>query len=252
MARTPKLDHVKAKALARGDVHEIGTAYLSRLYPIVYHMHQVLHLHAGDNASLQTAKHQYVIALATHLETFFRDIFRYALENHQRLFDDVVRKHHLRIPSEPDLAARHVTRYDFVAESLTLQSATSIADALDPLFQPDGFRLAVERTQIEYAVPSRSALSRGFPTTAFPNWWEDFSTLFDLRHEFVHDANSTSIVSTSDVARLESLAVVLPQYVTMMIGAVRLVLLVPDSRHAAVMLLVEDLLATDWEVVAEP
>jgi hypothetical protein len=77
------------------------------------------------------------------------------------------------------------------------------------------------------------------------------NSLFDLRHEFVHDANSTTMLSRSDVARLESVAVILPQYVTMMVGAVRLAAVMRGVGSMPAMLLVEDLLATDWEVAPE-
>ncbi len=252
MPRNPKLDHVKAKAGTRGDVREVGWTYLSRLFPVVRHMHQVLLLHRADESSLRVSTLQYVIALATHLETFFRDIFRYALENDLHIFDHTVRKHRLRVPSDHDLAQQGVTRYDFIAESLTLQSAESVADALNPLFMPNGFRFAVERTQIEYAIPSKSAFCRGFPLTAFPDWWQDFTQIFILRHELIHDANSAAFIEPLEVARLESLAVILPQYVTMMVGAVRLVLTVQNLGNVVPMLLVEDILATDWEVASEP
>lgn len=248
MPRNPKLDHVKAKAGTRGDVHEVGWKYLSRLYPIVHHMHQVLLLHRDDESSLQVSTRQYVIALATHLETFFRDIFRYALESDSHIFDHTVRKHRLRVPSDHDLAQQGVTGYDFIAESLTLQSAESIADALDPLFVPNGFRFAVEHTQFQYAIPSKSAFGQGFPLTAFPDWWQDFTQIFNLRHEFIHDANSAAFVRPLEVGRLESLAVILPQYVTMMVGAVRLVFTVQSLGNVVPMFLVEDILATDWEV----
>jgi hypothetical protein len=214
-------------------------------------MHQVLHLHSDDKDSLQTGMRQYVIALASHLETFFRDVFRYALENDRRVYDQILQRERIRVPSEQELVSQGITRHDFVAETLTLQSAGSIASALDPLFPPRGFRIAVEQTQLEYAVPARSARGRGFPMSAFPDWWQDLSKIFELRHEFAHDANSTASMSASEMARLESLAVMLPQYVIIMAGAARLVAAGSAPGVLPAMLLVEDLLADDWQTVPE-
>ncbi|WP_437992294.1 HEPN domain-containing protein [Sorangium sp. So ce145] len=249
MARSPKLEHVRSKVQTRGDIREVGSKYLSRLHPVVHHMHQVLGRHSDDKSSLQIGTRQYVIALAGHLETFFRDIFRYILENNPEVYNQIVQGEHIRVPVERDLAAHGVNRHDFVAEAFTLQSAGSIASALDPLFSPKGFRFAVEHSQLEYAVPARSAMGRGFPLSAFPDWWQDLSKILDLRHEFAHDANSTASVDAFEMARLESLAVLLPQYVTIMVGAVRLVAGSPCHEELPVMLLVEDLLANDWQIV---
>lgn len=252
MARSPRLDHVRSKVQTRGDVREVGWQYLSRLYPVVHHMHQILHHLSTDTASLEIGKRQYVVAIAGHLETFFRDIFRYVLENDQCVYDQIVQTARIRVPAEHDLAVQGVTRHDFVAEALTLQSAESIASALDSMFSPNGFRFAIEHTQHTYAVPAKSACSRGFPLSVFPDWWQDLSKIFDMRHELVHDANSTAFVSSVEMARLESLAVLLPQYVTMMVGAVRLVAADPVHGELPAMLLVEDLLADDWQTVPEP
>ena len=252
MARTPKIDHVRSKVQTRGDVREVGWQYLSRLYRVVYHMHQVLNRHSEDKVSLQISKQQYVVALACHLETFFRDIFRYVLENDQKVYNQIVQAELIRVPSERDLVAHGVTRFDFVAETLTLQSAGSIASALDPFFSPNGFRFAVEHTQHEYAVLTKSECGRGFPLSLFPDWWQDLSNIFEMRHEFTHDANSTASVTAQEIARLESLAVLLPQYVVMMVGAVRIVAVGPDHGKLPAMLLVEDLLSEDWEIVPEP
>lgn len=249
MVRNPKPKHVKAKVLTRGDVREVGINYLSRLYPIVHHMHEVLRLHTSDVISIQTSVHQYVVALASHLETFFRDTLRFALEQDALFFDRIVHAQHLRLPDEHQLAQAGVTRFDFAAEAFTLQSAESIASALDPLFAPNGFRAAVESSQFVYAIPSRSALGCGFPLSAFPNWWTDFSQLFELRHEFVHDANSKSSVEHKHIARLESLAVLLPQYVTLMILDAGPIDPANKTGMVPAMLLVEDFLAADWEIV---
>lgn len=249
MARNPRLEHVKAKVKTRGDVRDVGVTYLSRLYPIVYHMHEVLRLHVGDDTSVSTSIRQYVIALAAHLETFFRDVVRFAVERDTSAFERIVHEHHLRVPSVRDLASAGVTAFDFVAEAFTLQSAGSVAGALDSFFLPSGFRVAVERTSLPYAIPSRSARTRGFPITAFPNWFDDLAQIFELRHEFVHDANSTTGIARGHIARLESLAIVLPQYVTMMFFATQ-VAAIDGSNTMPAMFLVEDFLATDWAIDA--
>ncbi len=249
MARNPRLEHVKTKARTRGDVRSVGVAYLSRLYPVVYHMHEVLRLHSGDEISIGTSMRQYVIALATHLETFFRDMLRFAIERDTSVFERLVRENHLRVPSAPDLASAGVTAFDFVAEAVTLQSAASVAGALDSFFPSSGFRVAVESTALVYVIPSKSAATQGFPIVAFPNWFDDLGRIFELRHEFVHDANSTTGPKRSDLATLESLAVVLPQYVTMMFFAAQLARVGDSADGMPAMLLVEDFLANDWEVV---
>jgi hypothetical protein len=248
MARNPKLEHIKAKVRTRGDVREVGISYFSRLYPIVFHMHEVLRLHAGNDTSIRTSIRQYVIALAGHLETFFRDIFRFALEQDVSFFDRIVQEHRLRVPEESVLAQEGVTRYDFVSEAMTLQSVGSIAGAFDLLFLPDGFRTSIETTRLAYAIPSRAALVHGFPLSAFPNWWQDLTQLFELRHELTHDANSTTCIEPSHIARLESLAVILPQYMTLMVftsGGTE----ANKADAIPAIFLIEDFLATDWKIV---
>ena len=259
MIRAPKFEQIKAKARTRGNILEVRISYLSRLYVIVHHMHEVLRLHAGNNTSIQHGIRQYVMDLAGHLETFFRDLFRFTLEQDASFFDRIVQAHHLKLPTEARLTQHGVSRYDFVAETLTLQSVGSIAIAFDPLFFPATFRNAVETSDILYAIPSRSGVARGFPLSAFPNWWDDFTRLFALSHAFDHDANSTTLVDRAEIARLESLAVILPQYVALMVpshrscGAEQARYLVTGGVDKAdaipVIFLVEDFLATDWEIV---
>ncbi len=248
MARNPKIEHIKAKVRTRGDIREVGTKYLSRLYPIVYHMHEVLRLHVNDKVSIQTGIHQYVIALASHLETFFRDTFRFTLEYDVDFFDRIVQLHRLRLPAEDDLIQKGVTRYDFVAETMTLQSSESIANTFYPFFSPDGFRSAIENTRLVYGLPSKSAITQGFPVSAFPNWWHDFTQLFELRHELVHDANSTLCIKRPLIAKLESLAVILPQYVVLMLVD-RFNKKIYKTDNIPAVFLVEDFLANDWYVV---
>ncbi|WP_417910772.1 hypothetical protein [Candidatus Electronema sp. PJ] len=248
MARNPKIEHIKAKVRTRGDLREVGTKYLSRLYPIVHHMHEVLRLHANDKASIQTSIHQYVITLASHLETFFRDVFRFALEYDVAFFDRILKEHRLRLPADGDLSQQGVTRYDFVAETMTLQSSESIANIFDSFFLPDGFRSFIENTQCVYGVPSRSAVTQGFPLSAFPSWWQDFTQIFELRHELVHDANSTLYIERQLIARLESLAVILPQYVVLMLLD-RFNKKTYKTDNVPAIFLVEDFLAKDWYIV---
>jgi hypothetical protein len=250
MARTPRLEHVKAKVETRGDVREVGINYMFRLYPTLHHMHEGLRLYGSDTELVRTSIRQYLIALAGHLETFFRDIFRFILEDDVSFFHRTVQAHHLRLPPPQDLVALGITHYDYVAETLTLQSASSIAGALDLFFLPNGFRSAVESTQLVYAVPSQSAIGRGFPLSAFPEWWEDVSQLFELRHELIHDANSTSVGARPLIARLEAVAVMLPQYVTWMVLSAARPQESEKENPLPAMLLVEDFLAKDWQVVS--
>ena len=248
MARNPKIEHIKTKVRTRGDIREVGTKYLFRLYPIVHHMHEVLRLHAKDNDSIQTSIHQYIISLASHLETFFRDIFRYSIEYSEIFCDRIIKAHRLRLPADDDLAQQGIARYDFIAETMTLQSLGSIANVFDLLFLPEGFRAAVENTQCIYGVPSRSAVTRGFPILAFPNWWQDFTQIFELRHELVHDANSTLYIDRQLIAKLESLAVIMPQYVVLMINANHFSMPYHNDTVPTIFL-VEDFLAKDWCIV---
>lgn len=249
MTRNPRIEHVKAKAHTRGDVREVGFRYLARLQPVVRHMHEVLRLHASDDESIHTAISQYVIALACQLETYFRDIFRFSIEYDSSYFDRSIQAYRPRLPSDQELAKEGVTRYDFVAESLTLQSAASISDALDLYFHSGGFRSAIESSRIIYAVPSRGARASNFPLSAFPDWWEDLKQIFDLRHELAHDANSTPDIDRGKVARLEALAVFLPQYVTMMVVFYSQLPTSNEAGSVPAILLVEDLLARDWEII---
>jgi hypothetical protein len=250
MVRTPKLEHVKTKAQTRGDVRAVGVNYLSRLYAIVRHMHEVLRVHGEDSALIQTSIQQYLIALASHLETFFRDVFRFALEHNTPFFDRTVQIHRLRLPPAQQLVEIGITRFDYVAETLTLQSASSIADALDPFFSPNSFRSAVENTQLVYVVPSRSVIGQGFPLTVFPGWWENLSQLFQLRHELIHDANSTFVVEWPVIERLEALAIMLPQYVTLMVFSFENLGAAEQENPLPAILIVDDFLAQDWQIIS--
>ena len=103
-----------------------------------------------------------------------------------------------------------MTRYDFVAETLTLQSAVSISDALDLYFYPGGFRSAIESSRIIYAVPSRGARASNFPLSAFPGYWEDLKQIFDLRHELAHPSSTAnrhfSRISSAGALQINNLA----------------------------------------------
>src|SRR5262245_53178414 len=113
MTRRPPLDRVASKALSRGDVRSVGMACLQRMFMLAYHMHEVLRLHPGDGLSVQVGMRQYVIALATHLETFFRDLIRALAEADTDGFARLVSSTDFQWPADVELTARGLTRYDF-------------------------------------------------------------------------------------------------------------------------------------------
>ncbi len=192
---------------------------------------------------LKTFIRLYVISLVSCLETFYRDLFRYLLDNPKIEFQ--ARKiSPLKLNELLDAGLEH---NDVKAEAPSLQNIESITQTLDPYFSPTGYLASISQGLI-CMIPSKSNSLVQFNFQE--NWHEDFKNLFIFRHRFVHDANSPSDLTVKKIQNLETLALLLPQLTMWKLDKEKPRLVVSGDNKSSfpVLLLVDDIASDDWEV----
>ena len=226
----------------RGDAKECLLNFLKNVsYPI--RLARFTLANKPTSEYLQTFIRLYVISLVSCLETFYRDLFRYLLDNPQIEFQSrKISRQKLK-----EMLDAGLDHNDVKAEAPSLQNIESITQTLDPYFSPVGYLASISQGLI-CKIPSKSNTVARFNFRE--NWHEDFKNLFLFRHIFVHDANSPSDLTVKKIQNLETLALLLPQLTIWKLDKEipRLVVSGEDKSSYPVLLLVDDVASDDWEV----
>ena len=185
-----------------------------------------------------------MIALVSCLETFYRDLFRLLLESHPQSASQQ-RKVSKKKLDELLQAGLHPN--DVSVEFIGLQNAKNITDTLDQYFPPNGYISALSEG-LTCKVPNKSPNIILFQLDS--KWPQRFDELFEVRHRYVHDANSRSDMSVEAIRELETLVILLPQLTTWRLSspAHKLASKKGDLNYLA-LLIVDDLVRDDWEFV---
>lgn len=247
MGRTERM---RGRRASRGSAPSYHLNFLRNFAVSARLMHSSLKAFRSDENLLSEAIRQYMIGMTSCLETYYRDLFVALLEADelllQRVFEHDKRAKHLARLRATEPADIPTT--ELAGEFIKFQNLFGIDQALSEVLQPLRYVDALSSTEFVCIIPSRSpnpALLR-----LWPQWQGQFSSVFDQRHEFVHDANVRSALSLSEMAGVEATAFIVPQLTTLLVAqclGVTFPMLAMGDRVPAV-LLVEDLIADDWHV----
>ncbi len=245
-----KIQNIKTLKDTRGEPTNYLLNFLQNMARAAILMHKVLEACRKDEHVIKEACRQYVIALASCMETFYRDLCLFVISN-----DDQVLKIILgEVREKSTFADIHqilcdgATFPDIASSSLGFQNIEQIEASMSKIFPPKGYISSLTEFELECLVPAKGARA----TIRLPeDWRAKFADFFQQRHEYVHNSNFDFDLSLSDMARLEALVLMIAQLSAHNIaqrysdkGALMM------AGHP-VFFLVEDFLSTDWELCAE-
>jgi hypothetical protein len=235
----------------RGEAWDFLVNYLGNFGRSARLMHRVLATLREDKAVCQEAMRGYIIAMASCLETFYRDLYVYVLSQDEvslrRVLADVRDK--ATLVEIHSLLADGLTFSEIVTSKATFQSISEIDSFVSKLFHPAGYLDTLQDYEHICLVPLRGAREAHFKLD--DKWRSNLANLFTSRHALVHDANKSFHLSVTEMASLETTALLVPQLTAELVskkfdgkGTLRI-------RELPVLILVDDLLSDDWEIADE-
>jgi hypothetical protein len=244
-----KADLLKQQRLHRGDAQGFVLNFLLNFSAHARLMRTFLPPTEEKKDILQAAMRAYTIGMAASLETYFRDLYLCLLERDPNLVQKALDVNGRResVTAMSGYLADGVSTAEFAATQVSFQSAGAINRNFSVFFETGPFFDVLDRFELVCAIPSvkRPGLAQ---LKLFPGWQTDLARIFNLRHEFAHDANSKTQLDPHEMRRLETTAIVLCQLtayspeITPSVGQ--------DESSVPVILLISDIIADDWEVVA--
>lgn len=160
-------------------------------------MHKVLAKLREDKVVCQEAMRGYIIAMASCLETFYRDLYVYVLSQDEvslrRVLADVRDK--ATLVEIHSLLADGLTFSEIVTSKATFQSISEIDSFVSKLFHPAGYLDTLQDYEHICLVPSRAARQAHFKLD--DKWRSNLANIFTSRHALVHDANKSFHLSVT-------------------------------------------------------
>lgn len=245
-----KIQNIKTLKDTRGVPTNYFLNFLQNMARAAILMHKVLDTCRNEECVIKEACRNYVIALASCMETFYRDLCLFVISN-----DDQVLKVILgEVREKATFADIHqilcdgATFPDIASSSLGFQNIEQIEASMSKIFPPKGYISSITEFELECLVLAKEARA----TIRLPeDWRAKFADFFQRRHEYVHNSNFDFDLSLSEMAGLEALVLLTAQLTAHNIaqrysgkGALMM------AGHP-VLFLVEDFLRTDWELCAD-
>lgn len=235
----------------RGEVWGFLGNFLGNFARSARLMHRVIATLHDDQAVCKEAMRNYIIAMASCLETFYRDLYVYVLSQDEislkRALADVRDK--ATLAEIHSLLAGGVSFSEIATGKATFQSISEIDSFMSKLFHPAGYLDTLQNYEHLCLVPSRSAQTAHFKLDN--SWRSNLAKLFQSRHALVHDANKAFHLSANEMAKLETTALLVPQLTAELVskkfdgkGTLRI-------RELPVLILVDDLLCDDWRLAEQ-
>ncbi len=235
----------------RGEVWGFLVNFLGNFGRSARLMHRVLATLRDDKVVCEEAMRGYITAMASCLETFYRDLYIYVLSQDE----ESLRRALAEVRDKATLAEIHslladgLTFSEIVTGKATFQSISEIDSFVSKLFHPAGYLDTLQDYEHMCLVPSRAARQARFKLD--DKWRTNLAKIFTTRHALVHDANMSFQLSANEMASLETTALFVPQLTAELVskkfdgkGTLRI-------RDLPVLILVDDLLSDDWEVAEE-
>ena len=267
-------DILKQQKVHRGDSRKFVMNFLSNMSRHGRLMRLAMEVCDGKPEIFQTAIKSYIIGIAACLETFFRDLYVHTLEQNPGLLKAALEK----ISEKESLSTIYENLSDglsfpeFALRRATFGSVEEIDVNFSTFSKPYGFLDTLNDFELHCGIPSIPSQTRGkLKLGVFcPTWRKDLKRIFELRHEFAHDANSKNEIDPKQMPSIEKSAVVVPQVTAytylfrssepMKDGTIK----VDNSRASVlylggseklpipVILMISDLVAEDWVSSEKP
>jgi hypothetical protein len=266
-------DILKQQKLHRGKAREFLMNFTRNISTYGRLMRHAMQIQFSKPNVFQASMRSYVIAIAACLETYFRDFYIHMLEQNPQFLTAALE----RIPGKEALATLHrsmssgMSFPDFALSRVAFRSAEEIDANLSIFVRPYGFLDTLDDYELVCGIPSIPGKHMGTLQLGVfcPDWRKNLARIFELRHEFAHDANSKTELDTQEMESLERSAVILPQVAAYMYlfrtqsggndgnvdkeaKPVLLALYGAAEEPLPVILMISDLVSEDWQVTKNP
>ena len=246
MIKIDYADRLRIQQANRGDRPEYLLKYLLNVSFAARLMHSTLNNNRSQRDLVLQAARQYTIGLTSCLETFYRDLYIALLANEPSRLAVVLADRSAKRAFDRFRATApgDINDYEVAADVAKFQNLRSIDKSMSWVFAPATYLEALDAETFYCVVPSRRPDVAEFKLQI--GWQDILSQLFETRHRFVHDASHPSEMDLKDVAAMEAIAVVVPQITTLLVSSRSAE---TTSTQLPALMLIDDLIAGDWEVV---
>ena len=144
----------------------------------------------------------YIVSLVTCWETFYRDIFVFLLKRHPDIVDKL--KQNTKVNKVLGHAPINLPEQEeYIASIFNFQNLESLQEAFAPILGVKGNLELPTKEDIFVHAKGKGWLPFNL-SALFPKWTNDLDFILQERHRIIHDANHSSTVSRTDIARIES------------------------------------------------
>jgi hypothetical protein len=231
----------------RGDENAYLANFIINFARAAFLMHKILPQFKDREVVMQEAIKNYVVSIASCLETFYRDISIYVLSLDESILERVL----------PDLKTK--TTYadihsllkdgikfsEIAATEASFQSMAEIDSFMSKLFHPKGYFEELDSYSLDCLVPTRS---KRVKMQLSNQWRSEYASIFNHRHSLVHNANKPCLIQLPEIQKLEALALTVPQMTAELIAQKFPIKGTIRANGFPVLLLVEDVISEDWEI----
>jgi hypothetical protein len=198
-----------------------------------------------------------VIRIVSCLETFYRDLFIYILEKEHSVLELALKgiktKHTLAEVQQ--ILLDGISTAELAVHNYSLQSVANIQKIMSLFFSCNDYLgyLHKYRPNFTFTLREHPSVYGDIKelVTLSGNWRDRLNLLFELRHEFIHDANSKTEISIEDIRDFQWLLFKMVHYTTFAISEKieTTMLIVSADDQTPVLFTPEDVLSNTWRIV---
>lgn len=245
MKRRKLINELKTSRIKPSKYFENFLDSFSRATRLAHYIHRFFN---HDQLLTAEAKRNYIIALASCLETFYRDLLVHVLSKDSSHLESLTAK----IKEKKTLLdiykmfEEKIEFHEYVASHFNFQNVEEIENAFGVVFLPDGYLRSLEQHRHSCYILSKSddPIDLALPL----GWRKDYASLFRIRHKLVHDSNAPCDIPSKHIATLENLVLMICQFSSFMIDEKYGNTLALKKNGKPAFLIVDDFLSDDWEI----
>ncbi|WP_123040154.1 hypothetical protein [Cohnella candidum] len=243
----------------RNTLEEFLQNFISNSSRYVIFMHDILAKNASKDYIMVPVS-QYIASLITCWETYFRDMFVYLASTDEQFLRDVIRHNNINV-EEDDLIRNELSIGEFVSKFFNFQNLEDTENAFSPLYEGNSFFKALSEYELPFVLFRKGIVTHISLIELDQNWYELINTLFNIRHNIVHDANYRLELTSDFISRAESICIVLPQIVGQFVsekygverpvvdiehGTIKKIVSGDVDKKFGYVFTVQDMIAKDW------
>jgi hypothetical protein len=204
---------------------------------------------------MKEASRNYIISMASCLETFYRDMFIHILKQDKSLLSDVLTdiKEKKTLSEVHELSKEDIDLSELAAYHFKFQNVEEIERSMVKLFEPKGYLKSVN--DYEHICTFFSSGLEIKKIVLPKKWQRDLSHIFQNRHKLIHDASSKFSIPLNEMAHLETLVLAITQISAAIVAEKFNVNLLRISKKGEeikpgtppLFLTIEDITREDWE-----